>query len=121
MENHSGKFCAESRKKSPKPLSGSLKKESDWIWTFAPVTVFQQVKTLLSTAQILQHLSPKKQTEVSADASSFGMGGVLLHKDSDGLKPVQYASRLLTVTEKSYAQINKEAVAMSWCCENNYH
>ena len=116
MVNHVGKF-APNLAEITKPLRDLLKKESEWIWTIAHETAFQQVKTLLSTAPILQHYSPKKPTKVSADASSFGMGGVLLQKDSDGWKPVQYASRSFTETEQRYAQVEKEALAMTWCCE----
>ena len=54
---------------------------------------------------------------MSADASSFGLGAVLFQKDKDDWKPVAYASRLMSKTERRYAQIEKEALAVTWGCE----
>ena len=62
---------------------------------------------------------PDSDTIISADASSFGVGGVLLQKQLDGSwKPVAFASRALTITEQRYVQIEKEALAITWCCEH---
>ena len=65
----------------------------------------------------------QKSTIVSADASSFGLGAVLLQEqDKEENKPVAYASRSMTITKQRYAQIKKEALATTWACEkfNDY-
>ena len=116
MVNHVAKFAPNLAEVS-KPLRDLLKKDSDWIWEDPQEKSFQEIKKLLSSAPVLQHYGAKKPTKVSADASSFGMGGVLLQKDAEGWKPVQYASRSFTDTEQRYAQVEKEALAMTWCCE----
>lgn len=60
---------------------------------------------------------PNRECKVSADASSFGLGGVLLQKWEEEWRPVAYVSRSLTQTEQRYAQVEKEALAMTWACE----
>ena len=61
--------------------------------------------------------SPKAPTKISADASSYGLGAVLLQQIEEKWKPVAYASKSMTDTEKRYAQIEKEALAVTWSCD----
>ncbi|KAL5477426.1 hypothetical protein EMCRGX_G024224 [Ephydatia muelleri] len=65
----------------------------------------------------LQNVSELRQFLVSADASSFGLGAVLLQEKDSVWKPVSYASRSMSETERRYAQIEKEALAVTWACE----
>ena len=59
------------------------------------------------------------QTTVISDASPIGLGVVLLQKQSDGQnKPVVYASRSLTATERRYSQIESEALGCVWAVEH---
>lgn len=60
---------------------------------------------------------PNKELKISADASSYGLGSVLLQKSQETWAPVAYASRALTSTEQRYAQVEKEALALTWACE----
>ena len=116
MVNHVGKF-APNLAEVTQPLRELLKKDNDWTWGPQQQTAFETVKRLLTTSPTLQHYNPNKPTRVSADACTFGLGSVLLQKDEEGWKPVFYASRSLTDTEQRYAQIEKEALAMTWACE----
>ena len=87
------------------------------MWDEPQEKVFQVLKQQLGTASVLIHYSPEKQTKASVDASSFGMGGVLLQKEGEDWKPIFYASRSLSSTEQRHAQVEKEALALTWCCE----
>jgi len=63
-------------------------------------------------APVLAHYCTEKETIVSGDASSYGLGTVVFQVQDDGTKkPVAYASRSMTSTEQRYAQIEKEALA----------
>ena len=116
MVNHVAKFAPNLAEIS-KPLRDLLKKDSEWIWGPDQEEAFKKLKTLLSSAPLLHHYNPGKPTMVSSDASSYGLGGVLLQKVDDIWKPVFYASRAMTSTEQRYAQVEKEALAMTWSCE----
>lgn len=61
--------------------------------------------------------NPEAETKISADASSFGLGAVLLRKSEDIWKPIAYASPSMSETEGRYAQIEKETLAVTWACE----
>ena len=61
--------------------------------------------------------NPLAELKVQADASSFGLGAVLFQKDKDDWKPMAYASRSMSETERRYAQIEKKALAVTWVCE----
>ena len=117
MVNHVAKFV-QNLAEITKPLRDLLKKENDWVWGLAQEDAFNKIKKLISSTPVLQHYNPNMPTRVSADASSYGIGGVLMQKDEKGVwKPVFYVSRSLTSTEQRYAQIEKEALAMTWVCE----
>lgn len=75
------------------------------------------LKNELITTPTLALFDPSKDTKITADASSFGLGGEIFQKFSDAWKPIAYASGALTPTEQRYAQIEKEALALVWACE----
>ena len=57
---------------------------------------------------------PNRETKISPDASSFGLGGVLLQNQDDKTwRPVVFISRALTPVECRYAQIKKEAFVIT--------
>lgn len=102
-----------------KPLRDLLSIRNEWMWGDSQEKAFTEVKTALISSETLCAFNPLLETIVSADASSFGLGAVLRQKQSDSqvLRPVAYISRALSDTEKNYAQIEKEALAVTWACE----
>ena len=59
-----------------------------------------------------------REIVLSADASSCGTGAVLRQRQRNGdLQPISYISRALTDTEQRYAQIEKEALGITWACK----
>ena len=101
-----------------KPLRDLLSKQNRWAWGQAQEEAFNKVKTILSSAPVLALFDPNLNTVVSSDASSFVLGAVLLQIQTDDFcRPVAYISRAMTNTEQRYAQIEKEALALTWACE----
>ncbi|UYV83347.1 K02A2.6-like [Cordylochernes scorpioides] len=79
---------------------------------------FEKVKDVLASDRVLASFDISKKTMVSADASSYGLGAVLKQEhDANEWRPVAFASWTLTKTEQGYAQIEKEALAITWACE----
>ena len=62
---------------------------------------------------MLAHYSPKYPLHLAADASSYGLGAVILHVFPSSVeRPIAYASITLTVSERNYSQLEKEALSL---------
>ena len=78
---------------------------------------FAQAKKLLTTAPTLAYFDMTKETCLYTDASTLGIGFVLLQKSigSDPeWKTVQAGSRFLSDVESRYAVIELECLAVAW-------
>ena len=103
-----------------KPLTELLSSKHTFQWGPNQTEVFAKIKDELTTSSILALYDPTADTKVSADASSFGLGAVILQRTegNPSWRPaVAFASRTMTDTEVRYAQIEKEALALTWACE----
>ncbi|UYV82532.1 hypothetical protein LAZ67_21002703, partial [Cordylochernes scorpioides] len=117
MVNHLGRFV-ENLSEIVAPLNQLLVKGQDFVWDCSQERAFRKLKELLTTQPILAAYDVRKPTMVSSYASSYGLGAVLKQEGKNGIwRPVAYSSRTMTPTEKRYAQIEKEALAITWACE----
>ena len=94
-----------------------MSNKSAWVWGPDQERLFAEIKQELTKPTVLVLYNPQAETKVSADASSFGLGAVLLQLDEQMWKLVAYASRALSDTERQHAQIEKEGLATTWACE----
>lgn len=99
------------------PLTSLLKKDQEFLWDLSQKESFKKIKHLLQRSPCLAHFDLTKSISVSADASSFGLGACLIQTTDNKKEIVCYASRLLSNTEKRYAQIEREALALTWACD----
>ena len=93
------------------PLMDLLQKKNRRTWVWSQQSAFDLMKDELSKTHVLTLYDPNRQTTVSADTSSYRLGAVLRQRTNDTLRPVAYASRVMTPTEQRYYQIEKEALA----------
>ena len=99
------------------PLRQLLKKDVEFQWTESRVKAFDEIKELVTSAPILQYYDPKVPVSLQCDASQYALGASLIQNG----RPVAYASRSLTSTEKNYAQIEKELLAIVFGCNRFDH
>ena len=95
------------------PLRNLLKKGSDFHWSPSHSTAFEKIKQSICRQVSLTYFDPKKDTILQVDASLRGLGSALVQEG----KVVAFASRALTDTEKRYANIEREMLAVVVACE----
>ena len=95
------------------PLNHLLCQKVPWKWTKECQRAFLELKEQLASSEVLVHYDPQLPLKLDCDASAYGVGAVLSHVFPDGgERPVAYASRTLTQSEKGYAQLEKEALSL---------
>lgn len=95
------------------PLCQLTRKDTDFRWNSEHDKAFQQIKALVTNASVLRYFDPVKPLVIQCDASSKGLGAVLLQ---DGC-PIAYGSRTLTDTESRYSVMEKEMLAIVFALE----
>ena len=90
-----------------------LKNDADFQWTPSHETAFKKVKRLICKEITLSYFDPRAETQVQVDASSHGLGAVLLQNG----RPIAFASKSLSDCERRYANIDREMLAVVFGCE----
>jgi hypothetical protein len=99
------------------PLRRLLKADSVWNWSEACVQSFDKIKRQMSSPPVLAHFHVTAETVVTCDASLTALGACLSQRINGAERPVAYASRALTSTERKYSASEREALACLWACE----
>ena len=94
------------------PLNFLLRASTPWKWSQSQSEAFQKSKDALFSSSCLVHFDPSLPIVVSADSSSYGIGACLAHVIDGKERPVFFASRTLNSAKRSYAQIEREALAL---------
>ena len=83
-------------------------KENMWEWADVQEEAFQRLKDKIANTPVLKYYSQQEELTLQCDASETGLGAALTQRG----KPVAFGSRALTPTERGYAQIEKECLAI---------
>lgn len=93
-------------------LTGSKKGISNFAWSPEAETAFKALKKALTSAPVLSCPDFTKPFAIHCDASSGGIGGVLI-QTIDGLEhPIAYYSRCLNTHERNYGITERELLAV---------
>uniref|UniRef100_A0A183BXR9 RNA-directed DNA polymerase n=1 Tax=Globodera pallida TaxID=36090 RepID=A0A183BXR9_GLOPA len=113
MVGYYGKFIPSMATLS-EPLNELRRTKVKWYWGKEQQEAFSQIKRMLVSNELLVHYDPEKPLFLATDASDYGVGAVLFHKDATSGKMgvIGYASRTLNPAERKYAQIEKEGRAV---------
>ncbi|GFV67361.1 retrovirus-related Pol polyprotein from transposon 412 [Trichonephila clavipes] len=92
-----------------------------FLWSKDCQVAFEQIKNEICSPKILVHYDPSLPLTLASDASPVGIGCVLSHVYPDGSeRPIAFASRTLSGSEKKYSQIDKEALSIVWAVRKFY-
>ena len=99
------------------PLREVCRQDTEFQLTKSVRVAFLKTKEEISKNVTLPYFNPRSDTTLQTDASRKGLGAVIL-QDS---KPVMFASRALTGTEKNYQNLERECLAMIWGMEKFHY
>ena len=101
------------------PLRELTKKNIPFQWGPEQDRAFNEIKTLLTSDQVVAYFDQAKETELVTDASPYGLSAILSQKSpgQEDRRVVAYVSRSLSDVERRYSQTEKEALAIVWAIE----
>ncbi|KAL5010856.1 hypothetical protein ScPMuIL_013161 [Solemya velum] len=95
------------------PLRELFKKDVLFDWTPSHQVAYNKIISLISREVSLSYFDPQKPSVLQVDASSRGLGAVLMQAN----KPIAFASKSLSECEQRYANIERELLAVVFGCE----
>jgi hypothetical protein len=105
-----------------RPLTTLTCKGVQWKWTEEEQYAFDTLKTMFTTAPILQIPNDFHPYRLETDSSDFATGAVLEQQGEDGKwRPVAFYSKSLNVHERNYEIYDKELLAIIRALEEYRH
>lgn len=111
LANFSRKFVKNYAEKVS-PLTNLLRKNVAWEWGPEQMNAMQTVKEILLGKPLLATFESGLKTELHTDASSIGLGGMLIQLDGKEKRVVGYYSRKTTPVEQKYHSYDLETLAV---------
>ena len=95
------------------PLRELITDKTPFCWNATYQQALDKIKESISNKVTLTYFDSSKPIVLQVDASLQGLGAALLQDD----KPVTFASKALTNTERRYTNIEREMLAVVYGCE----
>ena len=111
MVTYLSKFCPNLAEHTA-PLRDVCRAKAEFMWERPQIDAFETIKQLISRTPTLRLFDPSLLKQLTVDASSQSLGAVLIQQNG----PVESAAKSLTDTQKRYAQIEKELLAVLFGC-----
>ena len=94
-------------------MTDLTKKDRTFRWDDEAEKSFNQLKTAMVTAPVLQLPDFEREFVVTTDASEVSVGGILQQDFGNGLQPVCYESRKLNPAETRYSAYEREFLGIT--------
>jgi hypothetical protein len=96
------------------PLRQLPRRENEFLWDETiHGKAFDKLKAAIASAPVLRYYDVTKNVTIQCDSLSLGLDCVMLQDEY----PVEFHSRALFSTEQSYAQIEKELLAVCFAMD----
>ncbi len=95
-----------------------LKKNTKWESLSHHQKAFEGIKGNILNIESLKPYDPEAESVITIDASTKGLKATLWQKVEDGRRPVAFASRYLSDSEKNNAPNELELLALHWAIES---
>ena len=116
MINYLSKFSARLSELA-EPIRELCKEKVPFNWGPEHESAFHLIEKEIVAAPILAYYNPNKPMILQTNASCKGLGACLLQNE----RPVYFASRALTETQKGYVVIELESLVVTWAMEKFHH
>ena len=103
--------------KIARPLCRLLEKDTKFYFDESYHNAFEEIKSKLVEAPIMEKPDWNREFEIMCDASDFAMGAVLGQKDEKVFKAIYYASKTFNEAQEKYSSTEKEMLAIVFACE----
>ena len=104
--------------KIARPLCRLLEKGTKFNFDESCQNSFEEIKSILVEAPIMEKPDWNREFEIMCDASDFAMRAVLRQKAEKVFKAIYYARKTFNEAKENYSTTEKEMLAIVFVCEN---
>ena len=100
-----------------RPLCRLLEKDAKFKFDESCQRSFEEIRSRLVEAPIMEKPDWNKEFEIMCDASDYAIGAVLGQRTNKMFKAIYYANKSFNEAQENYSTIEKEMLAIVFACE----